>query len=156
MTRPNVQNQYFNVYLDIVKTLNLSDRITEYENELNKKIDRFLAADLSTTRERKETKRIFDSFYSAIMSAQNRSWAKHRAKVAKVLPRDPYKYLQLTKALSRNGFYRFCDHYEIGRWVDRYTNIRTIAEYLIELDRVHRGSRRYFRDTYRTNGLQVF
>ena len=48
MTRPNVQNLYPNVYLDIVKTLNLSDRITEYENELNKKIDRFLAADLST------------------------------------------------------------------------------------------------------------
>ena len=72
MTRPNVQNLYPNVYLDIVKTLNLSDRITEYENELNKKIDRFLAADLSTVRERKETERIFESLYSAIMSAMIR------------------------------------------------------------------------------------
>ena len=154
MTRPTVHKQYLNVYRNILRMLNLRSRVTKYEKELKKKTDRFVAADLSAEYERKETDRIFDSFYSAIMSAQNRSWARHKTKVVQVLPRNPYKYLQLTKALSRSGFYRFCDEHEIGRWVDRYLDIRTIAAYLIELDLVHGGARRYFRDIYHTNGLQ--
>lgn len=151
---PALRQHYNSVFRKIVIALRISKEVHQFAEESRQKVSAFQAPDFSEARERKATQQLFSAFYSAVMSARNSAWSGHSGKVSKVLPREPRKYLEQTRQFSRAMFYEFCDSNEIGRWVDRYLKIRAIAQYLIELDELHGGARRYFRDIHRSFGVQ--
>jgi hypothetical protein len=143
------------IYQRMLAQLAIGQEIEEFRRELDQRRDRFLQSNLSTEEEKRETNSIFQCFYSAVMTQQNKNWSPKKLQVFQYLPPDPALFYSALRNKSDDEIRGFCErHLHKAGWVSRYKRVRSIAQRFLELEHDYGGVRRYFREVYLNKGAE--